>query len=223
MHGSLVTGVAQPRLAASTPARFVILAAALIAIGFFVNAALPYLMLDQQALARYGTRQWWLLLHIIAGAVALLTGPVQLWLGVNRRAVRMHRRLGLAYVSSVAISSLAAFYLAAHTDLGWVFGAGITGLGIAWIVTTTLAIVGIRGGSIEQHQEWMVRSYVVTFGFVTFRAFWTILQAAEIGTLGEQLGAASWFCWAVPLLVTEVLRQRRRLLSSVSRSHSISR
>ena len=32
-------------------------------------------------------RGGWVLVHIAAGAVALLTGPVQLWLGVNRRAM----------------------------------------------------------------------------------------------------------------------------------------
>jgi len=29
----------------------------------------------------------WMLAHIGGGAVALLTGPVQLWLGVSRRAI----------------------------------------------------------------------------------------------------------------------------------------
>ena len=64
--------------------------------------------------------------------------------------------VGLAYVASVAISSIAAFYLAAHTTLGWVFASGITGLGIAWVLTTTMAIVAVRRGLIEQHQDWMI-------------------------------------------------------------------
>ena len=64
-------------------------------------------------------RQAWLLLHVAAGGVALLTGPVQLWLGVSARAMQLHRRLGLVYVAAVAAGSVAAFYLAAHTNLGW--------------------------------------------------------------------------------------------------------
>ena len=185
--------------------------AALVATAFFVAVALPYLALDPNVLTRYGSRRAWMLVHIAAGAVALLTGPVQLWLGVSRRAVHVHRRLGLVYVTSVGVSSIAAFYLAAHTTLGWVFGAGLTGLGIAWVVTTTLAVAAIRRGFIEQHREWMIRSYVVTFAFVTFRALWSALQAAGIGTLHEQLAASSWFCWAVPLLVVEAVLQGRRI------------
>jgi uncharacterized membrane protein len=185
--------------------------AALVAIGFVVTTALPYLLLDHQAMARYGARRWWVLMHVAGGAVALLIGPLQLWLGVSRRALSLHRSLGLTYVTSVGISSIAAFYLAVHTSLGWVFATGITGLGIAWVVTTTMAVVAIRRGLIEQHQEWMIRSYVVTFAFVTFRVLWSILAAAHIGTLPEQLGIASWFCWALPLFITEVVLQGRRI------------
>jgi uncharacterized membrane protein len=188
--------------------------AALLALAFFVKVALPYLTLDQAVLARYSSVRAWLLLHVAAGGVALLTGPVQLWLGMSQRAMRVHRRLGLAYVTSVGIGAIAAFYLATHTNLGWGFGAGISGLGVAWVVTTTLAIAAIRRGLIEQHREWMIRSYVVTFAFVTFRAFWAGLEALGVGTLHEQLAAASWFCWAVPLLLTESVLQGRRIFAA---------
>ena len=98
------------------------------------------------------------------------------------------------------------------TALGWVFGMGLTGLGVAWLVTTGLAVVAVSRGLIEQHQDWMIRSYVVTFAFVTFRAFWSLLQAMGVGTLTEQLAAASWFCWAVPLLATEAVLQGRKIV-----------
>ena len=213
MNVSRTTSVAQPWPIAGYPGLVAIFIAALLATWFFVDVALPYLMLEPEVLARYGPRRWWLLAHVAAGAVALLTGPVQLWLGISRRRMRVHRGLGLAYVTSVAASSVAAFYLAAQTDLGWVFGAGITGLGIAWIVTTTMAVAAIRRGSIDQHREWMIRSYVVTFAFVTFRVVWSVLQAAGVGTLHEQLAASSWFCWAAPLLVTEAVLQGRKIFA----------
>jgi uncharacterized membrane protein len=211
MEATQATMLRQPGQVGGRWGLAIVSCAALAAVGFFVTFAVPYLTLDREALARYATRRGWLLVHVASGAVALLIGPIQLWLGLNRRAMRAHRSLGLTYVSSVAIGSIAAFYLATHTALGWGFGAGISGLGVAWIVTTALAVVAIRRGSIAQHQEWMIRSYVVTFAFVTFRAFFGALQAAGIGTLSEQLAASSWFCWAVPLLLTEALLQGRRI------------
>jgi uncharacterized membrane protein len=211
MDAAQISALREPRHTVVRPGLVVIPLAALLATAFFAAVAVPYLALDPKVLARYGSRGGWVLVHIAAGGMALLIGPVQLWLGVSHRAVRVHRRLGLAYVASVGISSVAAFYLAAHTNLGWVFGFGITSLGIAWLVTTTLAVAAIRRGLIQQHREWMIRSYVVTFAFVTFRASWTALQAAGIGTQQEQLAASSWFCWAVPLLVVEAALQGRKI------------
>jgi uncharacterized membrane protein len=187
--------------------------AALAALAFFVGVALPYLLLDPVALKRYEPERVWLLLHVGAGGVALLTGPIQLWLGVKGRTARAHRRLGLAYVTAVAFGSIAAFYLAAHTTLGWGFASGITALAVAWVATTSLAVVAVRRGLIEQHRQWMIRSYTVTFAFVTFRAAWTVLQMADIGTRAEQLAMSSWFCWAVPLLIVETVMHGRRIFA----------
>ena len=220
MNVSRMPSASRPGSLPGYPGLATISIAALLAIGFFVDVALPYLRLDPEVLARYWPRRWWLLVHIAAGAVALLTGPAQLWLGISGRWTRWHRRLGLTYVTSVAVSSVAAFSLAAQTNLGWVFGAGITGLGIAWLVTTAMAMAAIRRGSIDQHREWMIRSYVVTFAFVTFRVVWSVLQAAGLGTLHEQLAASSWFCWAAPLLVTEAVLQGRKSSPRATRARS---
>jgi predicted membrane protein DUF2306 len=193
--------------------RAIVLALATVVGAFFiVGSAVPYIVPDAVHAARYASKRAWLLAHLAAGTVALLAGPVQIWLGLGRRSLGLHRRLGIAYAASVAVGSMAAFVLAARTALGWVFGMGLTGLGVAWLVTTGLAVVAVSRGLIEQHQDWMIRSYVVTFAFVTFRAFWSLLQAMGVGTLTEQLAAASWFCWAVPLLATEAVLQGRKIV-----------
>ena len=203
-----------PRPAVGRASLVLITLAALLALKFFVSVALPYLLLDPAVLTRYRPRQPWVLVHVAAGGVALLTGPIQLWLGISNRARHVHRQLGLVYVTAVGIGSIAAFYLAAHTSLGWGFATGITGLGVAWVATTALAIAAVRRGVVDQHKEWMIRSYVVTFAFVTFRAAWAALQAAGIGTRDEQLAVCSWFCWAAPLLIVEAVLQGRRIFAS---------
>jgi len=187
-------------------------AAMVLGLGFVAGFALPYFAGGEE-LARYSGRQGWLFAHLAGGMVALLVGPGQLWLGQKRRRLDVHRPLGFVYMGSIAVSVTGAFYLATHTDLGWVFGAGLMGLAVAWIVTTGLAFAAVVRGRLHQHQEWMIRSYVVTFGFVFFRIFIGIAQATGIGTLQEQLTAASWFCWAAPLLATEAILQGRKIFA----------
>jgi len=181
---------------------------------FVVGFVFPYLRLTPEALGPYLQKRGWILLHIAAGTIALLLGPFVLGLGMARRSMTLHRRLGYGYITAISFSSIAAFYLAAHTDISWVFGAGLTSLAIAWIVTTGLAFLAIRKRLIPQHKEWMIRSYVVTFAFVNFRIFVGILTAAHVGTLVEQLSAASWFCWAFPLMVAEAVLQGRKILGA---------
>jgi uncharacterized membrane protein len=180
---------------------------------FVAGVALPYFLLDQAQFRSYWPRRWWLLLHISTGIVALLTGPVQLWLGITDRLPELHRKLGTTYLLAVLTSSMAAFYLAFHTDLGWMISSGLIGLAIAWLTTSGMAYTAIRRHLIEQHKEWMIRSYVVTTAFVTFRVFYLLVQSTGVGTPNEQLGIASWFCWAVPLLVTEAWLQGRKILA----------
>jgi hypothetical protein len=56
----------------------------------------------------------------------------------------------------------------------------------------------------------MIRSYVVTTAFVTFRAAFAALQGSAIG---ENAAAAllAWACWAIPLLITEAVLQGRKI------------
>jgi hypothetical protein len=49
---------------------------------------------------------------------------------------------------------------------------------------------------------------------VNFRIFAGIMQTAGVGTLVEQLSAASWFCWAIPLLITEVALQGKKVFKA---------
>jgi len=186
---------------------------ALAALVFVGAAAAPYFLSSAYGPPEYAPRRGWLLLHIVGGIIALLTGPVQLWLGLAERGMVWHRRMGYGYITGVTIGSIGAFYMATHADFGWVFGAGLFGLAVAWVTTTSLAFLAIKRSLIDQHKEWMMRSYVVTFAFVTFRVMQPALQAAGVGTPLEDLAFAGWACWALPLLITELLIQGRKILA----------
>ena len=189
-------------------------AAVLIGLTFIGIAALPYFSPSGESLARYQPNGWVLLVHITTGIFALLIGPYQLWIGLARKHLPRHRLLGKLYMGAIVVSSVAAYYLAFNTQGGWVFGFGLAGLATAWLTTTGMAYAAIRRRLIEQHQEWMIRSYVVTFGFVFFRMLFVGLQSAEVGTLPEQLGASAWFCWSLPLVVTEAFLQGRKVFAA---------
>ncbi len=180
---------------------------------FVLVFAMPYILMDQEKIGRFIGREFWILTHVGMGIVALLVGPVQFWLGWTGKFVS-HKKVGLVYLIAILLSSISSFYLAVTTEVSWVFGLGLGGLGVAWVLTTGVAYSVIRKGNIELHREWMTRSYVVTMGFVFFRLFVGVTSALQVGTLFQRLEAASWFCWAFPLLIAEIIIQRKKIFSS---------
>jgi len=190
-----------------------LLVASLIAIAFFAFAALPYLVSSSYNDAQYAGRRGWLLVHIVGGTIALLSGPIQLWLGIADRRIDLHRKLGIVYLAGVAIGASGAFWLAAHPSFGWVYGAGLGSMAIAQVVTTALAFAAIKRSLIDQHKEWMIRSYVVTFSFVTYRLFGLAIGPLQLGTYAELNIALAWGSWALPLLFTEAIIQGKKVLA----------
>jgi hypothetical protein len=192
----------------------VLIVATVAAVIFVAGFALPYLTLDEARFGHFWPRRWWLVAHLSFGIIALLLAPVQIWLGTARRQMRVHRRLGWLFLAMIACSSLAAIGLIVQNDVSWVYGLGLTGLVAAWLTTAGFAFVAIRRRRIDLHREWMIRAAVVTYAFVWFRLVLGTTIALDIGTMNERFTLAAWSCWSVPLLVTEVVLQRKRLRAS---------
>jgi uncharacterized membrane protein len=198
-----------------------VLAAAVL---WFVNRRLHYLL--DVSVASY-TDYFWprragLFLHLSAGVIAISVGLLQLWLGLTGRIGVLHRTLGRVYVVSIAVGSVGGFYLALTIPGHLPYSVGLFTLCVAWVVTTAMAIYAIRTRRVEQHREWMLRSYTVTFAFVTYRLVSTVLRqwisvaddpvADDIDTL------MAWACWAVPLLLAEPLIQLRAMRRRAARA-----
>ena len=189
---------------------------ATVAVLYLIRFVGPYLKFDPVYYEYLWPWRYALWLHLAGGLSALLIGPTQLWLGLTRRRLALHRRLGRVYLLAVGISLTGASYLIAkELSTEWVFAGGLLGLACAWTITTSCGYVAIRCGHVDQHREWMIRSYVVASAFVFFRVFVDVLHAAGIkGAVGaqtpEEIKVAAWLCWAVPLMLAEPLLQWRK-------------
>jgi uncharacterized membrane protein YozB (DUF420 family) len=180
---------------------------------FIVHRAIPYSSFDAATYTDYyWPRRFGLVPHIAGGMVAILVALAQLWLGLTGRTGVMHRTLGRIYLGAVVVGSAGAFYLVVTIgSQQFAYASGLFGLASAWLITTSMGYLSIRHRAIEQHREWMIRSFVVAFAFVTFRLFdkpliaWNVAKDTEIWTM------MAFACWAVPLLVTEPLLQLRKI------------
>ncbi len=131
--------------------------------------------------------------HTLSGIFALLIGPINFSSRIRQRYLQLHRVLGRIYVISVFVGSFTGIALAAGRP-------GLPGTSMqaaAWMVCTTAAFLTARNRQIVQHRQWMVRSYAVTFTFVSSRVlnlwprYWSHLgdSFAAVGVIAFTLAS----------------------------------
>jgi hypothetical protein len=192
-----------------------------LAVTFVIKYVLFYYRhYDSVSFDPYWPRRGWLFLHINGGTLALLMGPWQFWTGLRRRNLKIHRWTGRLFLLGVAMGITGSVGLIATTTYGWAFATGLAGLASAWLVTTGMAYYSIRKGLVELHKEWMIRAYVVTFAFVTFRILSDYGPTSRLRPENDRSITISWACWVVPLAITEMIFQLRRVRTAVAARQS---
>jgi uncharacterized membrane protein len=127
---------------------------------------------------------------------------------LRRRHLKFHRVLGRIYVVSVFIGAPTGIALAAGRP-------GMPGTSIqaaAWMVCTTAAFIAARNRQIAQHRQWMVRSYAVTFTFVSSRVLnlWPVYWSH----LGDSLAAVGVIAFTLASLLVADLGLNWRELTT---------
>ena len=175
---------------------------------FVINDALPYFGFDKATFDSYWDFRWPLIGHISGGLIALTLGPFQFWKSFRNKFINTHRWMGRTYLTAILIGTISATYLAwtsaIRVNFSWAFA--LQGLAFAWITTASMAYISVMRGRILQHKEWMIRSYVVTFAFVTFRWLTDLPIAHQLMNKFEERGpTVIWLSWTIPLLITEIV------------------
>lgn len=175
---------------------------------FIIKDALPYFGFEQETFGHYWDFKWMLVGHISTGLLALVLGPFQFWKTFRNKYLTVHRWLGRTYLTAILIGTICATSLAwtsaLQVNFSWAFG--LQGLAFAWITTATMAYLSVMRKRIQQHKEWMIRSYVVTFAFVTFRWLNELTIVKNLmPEFAERGPTIIWFSWTIPLLITEII------------------
>lgn len=151
-----------------------------------------------------------LTLHAGLASLALLLGPWQFLGRLRARRPRLHRWIGTIYVACCIGAAAAGLALAFGTTAGPVASVGFGLLALAWAGATWRAWRLARAHAFAAHQQWMIRSFALTFAAVTLR-----IQLPLAGALGLDMGVAypaiSFLCWVPNLAVAELYLGARRL------------
>jgi uncharacterized membrane protein len=157
--------------------------------------------------------KWWLLPHALAGACALILAPLQFSDRLRRRFTKMHRIVGRIYITGAfVLAPLGVYiqYLEERIGEPRSFTIATSVDAILLMSTTAFALFFILKRKIQQHRQWMTRSYAVALIFFEVR-----LISGVLG-LDDSVGATEtivWICLAfsIPLadLVLQLQESRR--------------
>ena len=186
------------------------LLAAAAVLHFLADAYQKYTLLDPASYGMFWPRRAWLWTHLAGGATTVLLGALQ-FLG-RLRAARpaWHRWIGRLYLAGVVVGSIGAAGLVATSPAPVAIRLAFAATGLAWIVTSATGFIAIRGGQVQVHRRWMIRSYLVTLAPVTFRV---ALHAPGLMALASpvvMIPLLLWLSWVVPLLAYEAIRALSR-------------
>jgi uncharacterized membrane protein len=148
--------------------------------------------------------KWWLLPHGLTAACALLLGPLQFSDRLRRRFAKAHRVMGRFYVAGVAVGAPLGIYIQYFEErLGGSRGFTIAAAADAslWIFSTAMAMFFILRGKIQQHRQWMTRSFASAIIFLEVRA---IIGVTGWGQYAETI---VWCCVAAAIPLADFVLQ----------------
>jgi len=175
----------------------------------------------------YEPFKWWLLPHGIAGACALLLGPTQFSDRLRNRFSQFHRVVGRIYVVGVFVAAPLGFYIQYFQErIGDPRSFSIAAAADAalWMITTGIAMVFILKGKVQEHQQWMTRSFAVALVFLEGRVIGGVTGWENLDVHANE--TIVWVCLAFSILSADLVLQwqqlgRQRTVLSQRRSVSL--
>lgn len=162
----------------------------------------------------YQLFKWWLLPHGLAGACAILLGPMQFSERLRKRYTKMHRVVGRVYVlGAMVVAPLGTYIQYFDERLGGTRSFTIATAADASLlmITTGIAFYFAVQRKITLHRQWMTRSYAVAIIFLEVRVI------SGLGGWDNNLAATEtivWLCVAFSVLIGDVAVQWQELRKS---------
>ncbi|MEZ2323073.1 DUF2306 domain-containing protein [Bacillus tropicus] len=163
----------------------------------------------------YGSKlsEFWysmLFTHITTSIVALVIGPFTLSTKFRERNINRHRIAGRIYMVGILLGGVSGLYLSFYATGGLVAKLGFGLLSVFWLTSAYQALHRVKNKKINDHRNWMIRNYALTFAAVTLR-IWLPLFIVLFGIEHFELSYAiiAWLAWVPNLIVAELFIRKR--------------
>ncbi|MBN9381807.1 MAG: DUF2306 domain-containing protein [Chitinophagaceae bacterium] len=158
------------------------------------------------------------LIHILPGALFMITGPLQFIPGIRTRHLGFHRLNGRIYIASAYIVGISALVMSfVLSPIGGINQAAATILfAILFLVSISKAWWYIAHKEIALHREWMIRAFSIGLAIGTIRPI--MVSFFAFSGLPPQVffGTAFWIGFTLHTLAAEIWINYTRVTPSSS-------
>ncbi|MBE5096859.1 hypothetical protein BK746_27645 [Bacillus thuringiensis serovar yosoo] len=155
---------------------------------------------------------WYIMLfiHITTSIVALVNGPFTLSTKFRGKNINRHRIVGKIYIIGILLGCVSGLYLSFYAMGGLVAKLGFDLLSVFWLTSAYQALNRVKNKKIQDHRNWMIRNYSLTFAAVTLR-IWLSLFVLLFGL--EQFEVSytviAWLAWIPNVIIAELFIKQR--------------
>ncbi|HWA10969.1 MAG TPA: DUF2306 domain-containing protein [Opitutaceae bacterium] len=134
----------------------------------------------------YAPAKWFLAVHAVFGALALILGVFQFSNRLRARYLAQHRFLGYVYVLGVLVAAPLAVPVVMKIGTPSLIAATIM-QSFGWLLTTLIGLYCIKQGNVQQHRRWMIRSYPFAMVFTVTRLIIPLPPVMASGVTGIEI------------------------------------
>jgi len=149
--------------------------------------------------------------HVFSSILALMAGFTQFSKYILKKHRPLHRVVGRVYaVVILLINFPAGMIMAVYANGEWPSKLAFVILDILWFWFTLRAVQAARGGRIDEHRRFMIRSFALTFSAITLRAWKLVLVPAFHPDPLTLYMIQAWIGFVPNLLFAEWIIRRKR-------------
>ncbi|MEZ0115737.1 MFS family permease [Catenulispora sp. EB89] len=145
--------------------------------------------------------------HVIAGNLAMVTMFVQLVPWIRRNHPKIHRISGRVYMLGGVLPTAVLALILVPYSTAPIGNVGLVAMAVLWLSTTAMGYVRIRQHRYLEHRRWMYYSFALALGTSWGRVLGELGQhvpALAINDTDIFLEIAGWLGWIVNLALVQI-------------------
>ena len=145
-------------------------------------------------------------LHITTSIFVLAAGLTQFSQTILQDKKQLHRLIGKLYVGLIlCLAAPSGFVMALYANGGFPAKVSFVFTAVLWWFFTLYAYLSIRKGNLQEHKNFMYRSYALTLSAISLRIY-TYTFPSIFDVHGKELYiTVAWVSWVPNLLLAEWL------------------